>query len=117
MVRSGASITVVGTGSWGTTLALALATQGRATMLLTRTPGEAEQLRAANEHSRVAPGVIFPAALRIESDPAIALHKCEVVLLAVPSQTMRANAEQIKPHLPSHSVILSCAKGFERGTL
>lgn len=117
MMHSRASITVVGTGSWGTTLALVLATHGRAATLLARTAAEMEALRAANEHTRIAPGVPFPPALHVEGDPAIALHDCQVLLLAVPSQTMRANVEQIKQHIPSNTVILSCAKGFERGTL
>ncbi len=117
MSHARAAVTVVGTGSWGTTLAIALARHGRATTLLARTAEEAALLRAANAHPRVAPGVAFPAALRVESDPALALQDSQVVLLAVPSQTMRANTEQIRRHLPPNTVILSCAKGFERGTL
>ncbi len=117
MSQAPASITVVGTGSWGTTLAIALARHGRPTTLLARSDAEAETLRAANEHSRYAPGVSFPAQLRIVGQPQAALEGCRVVLLAVPSQTMRANAELLKPHLALNTILLSCAKGFERGSL
>jgi glycerol-3-phosphate dehydrogenase (NAD(P)+) len=37
--------------------------------------------------------------------------------MAVPSQTMRANGEQLRPFISSDTILLSCAKGFERGTL
>lgn len=111
------ALTVVGTGSWGTTLALLEARHGRQTTLLARTPAEADALRAAGEHTRVAPGHRFPACLRITADPAEALAGCAVVLLAVPSQTMRANAERLRPYLHPETIVVSCAKGLERGSL
>jgi glycerol-3-phosphate dehydrogenase (NAD(P)+) len=111
------SIVVVGTGSWGTTLALMLARHDRPTTLLTRTVDEADTLRAAGEHARYAPGVPFPSALTITGDLAEALRGCRVLLLAVPSQTMRANVERLRAFVPQNTILLSCAKGFERGSL
>ena len=111
-----APIAVVGTGSWGTTLAIALARNGRPVTLLARTEAEAAALRAAGEHHRYAPGVSFPPALQVAGSPA-ALGGSAVILLAVPSQTMRANATQLKPYIAPEAIVLSCAKGFERGTL
>lgn len=110
------AIAVVGTGSWGTTLAIALARHSREVTLLARSPAEAEVLRVANQHVRYAPGVPFPPALQLTGDPA-ALAASQVVLMAVPSQTMRANAATLAPHLAPDAIVLSCAKGFERGTL
>lgn len=110
-------IVVVGSGSWGTTLAITLARHGRAVTLLTRSPQESAALRAAGEHTRYAPGVPFPPTLTIEHNAADALRSCHVLLLAVPSQTMRTNITALAPHVPLQTVILSCAKGFERGTL
>lgn len=117
MNQSSTPITVVGTGSWGTTLAIMLARQGRPTSLLARTADEAEALGSAGEHTRYAPGVRFPTALSITADPNLALQNCQVLLLAVPSQTMRANSMQLKPYLAAETIVLSCAKGFERGSL
>jgi glycerol-3-phosphate dehydrogenase (NAD(P)+) len=111
------SITVVGTGSWGTTLAISLARAGRRTTLLARSPEEAAALRAAGQHERFAPGVPFPLSLAIEGDPEAALRDCRVLLMAVPSQTMRANSAALKPYLPPDAIVLSCAKGFEQGSL
>lgn len=117
MAATGAEIVVVGTGSWGTTLAITLARHGRATTLLSRSPAETAALRAAGEHARYAPGVPFPPALTIDHRTGEAFASCRVVLLAVPSQSMRSNMEAIAPHVPHDAVLLSCAKGFERGTL
>lgn len=117
MPESSPSITVVGTGSWGTTLAIMLARHGRRTVLLARSEAEAEALRSAGEHARYAPGVPFPPGLAITAAPAEALGQCQLLLLAVPSQTMRANIEQLKAQVPPAAAVLSCAKGFERGTL
>lgn len=117
MNSSPTPITVVGTGSWGTTLAILLARHGRPTTLLARTADEAELLLRAGEHTRYAPGVRFPEQLAITAAPDQALQNCQVLLMAVPSQTMRSNIAQIKPYLPTETIVLSCAKGFERGSL
>jgi glycerol-3-phosphate dehydrogenase (NAD(P)+) len=117
MGTPGEQIVVVGTGSWGTTLAITLARSRRAVTLLTRSLQETEALRTAGEHRRFAPGITFPQALVIDNNAEKALQHCELLLLAVPSQTMRANVEAIKAYLPPAAVVLSCAKGFERGTL
>jgi glycerol-3-phosphate dehydrogenase (NAD(P)+) len=112
-----AEIAVVGAGSWGTTLAIMLARHGRQVVLLARNANEVETLRSAGENSRYAPGVPFPTNLLIEHQPDVALQSCKVILFVVPSQTMRANAEQLQADVPPESVLLSCAKGFEHGTL
>jgi glycerol-3-phosphate dehydrogenase (NAD(P)+) len=109
-------VAIVGTGSWGTTLAIMLARHSQPTLLLARTPEEAAALREAGEHSRFAPGVSFPAGLEIAGSPD-ALRSARVILLAVPSQTMRANVERIAPCVAPATILLSCAKGFERGSL
>ena len=110
-------IAVIGSGSWGTTLACMLARSGRATTLLVRSEDEASSLRSAGENVRYLPGVRFPLQLAISGDRARALRNAQVILLAVPSQTMRANAAAIEPHVSTDAVVLSCAKGLEQGTL
>jgi len=117
MTMANGQIVVVGTGSWGTTLAITLARHQRAVTLLTRSGAETAALHAAGQHTRYAPGVPFPPTLTIDDHVEAALPPCRIVLLAVPSQTMRANVAMIAPHVPHDAVILSCAKGFERGTL
>jgi glycerol-3-phosphate dehydrogenase (NAD(P)+) len=111
-------VTVVGTGSWGTTLAILAARQGRATYLLARTEEEAATLRDAGQNARFMPGVPFPTGLTVTADPAEALHACEMLLMVVPSQTMRANIRSLKPLVEKAvPIVVSASKGLELKTL
>jgi len=94
-------VTVLGTGSWGTTLAILCARQGARVTLLTRDAGEAAQLRADGENRRFLPGHPFPPNLRVAHQSAEGLVDCQVFLFVVPSQTMRANVERVTARLRS----------------
>ncbi len=109
-------ITVVGTGNWGTTLAIALARGGKKVALLARNPAEAATLRAAGENTRFLPGHAFPAALELLADQERAT-RTQVLLLVTPSRTIRRNAEQLAPFIAADTIVLSCAKGIEAGSL
>ena len=117
MGQRGSQIAVVGSGSWGTTLAYLFARMGRRTAMLVRTPEEADHLHARGEHERAAPGIPIPPQLLITANPHEALQNAEVVLLAVPSQRMRENVRMIRLALPPNAIVLSCAKGIEQQTL
>ncbi len=109
-------IAVVGTGSWGTTLAIVLARGGLDTVLLARSEEVAQELRMARENRRFLPGVSFPAGLAVTAVPAEALAGRQVVLLVVPAQRMRENVASLRAHLPADAVVVSGAKGLELET-
>jgi glycerol-3-phosphate dehydrogenase (NAD(P)+) len=107
---------VVGATSWGTTLAVILARNGRTVTLLTRSGAETAALRAAGENSRFLPGVPLPPNLRLVDDPEAALAGAGLVVLAVPSQTMRDNLRRIATWIPPEAALVSASKGLERGS-
>ncbi len=110
-------VTVVGTGSWGTVLAILAARQGLSTTLLARTDEEAAILAHAGENQRFVPGYTFPPNVTITADPARALEDCDMLFMVVPSQTMRTNIRRLKPYLGArHPIVVSAAKGLEVGT-
>lgn len=109
-------IAVVGTGSWGTTLAVLMARAGHHTSLWARTPEEAETLRSSRENRRFLPGVILPDALTITSSLEEALNPCDILLLVVPAQRMRENVGWVRPFLQAGTIVLSAAKGLEKET-
>ena len=111
--RIGDMIAVVGTGTWGTTLAVQLAQAGRTVRWLARTAGEAAQLQESGENSRFLPGLPIPAAVRITSDPVAALTGSEIVLLVVPSEAMRQNLRWIAAGIGEESIVVSATKGLE----
>ena len=109
------SAVVVGATAWGTTLAVHLARNGQPTTLLARTPEEADALRSARSNERRLPGVMFPANLTVESDPA-ALAGAGLVVFVVPSRTLEANAAALAAYVPPEATLLSAVKGIEAAT-
>lgn len=110
-------IAVIGSGSWGTTLAILTARAGRETWLWARTAEEAETLNLRRENSRFLPGVPFPDTLQVSADAAEVLENAAVVLLVSTAQRMRDNIRQLRDLFPPDAILLSCAKGLELGTL
>ncbi|MEO8287521.1 MAG: NAD(P)H-dependent glycerol-3-phosphate dehydrogenase [Chloroflexota bacterium] len=110
-------VVVVGTGSWGTTLAVLSARQGLATYLLTRTEEEATAFIEDGENRRFLPGYAFPPLLYPTADAEKALAGCDMLLMVVPSQTMRSNIRTLKPFLKGAPIVVSASKGLELGTL
>lgn len=117
MSQSKKKIAIIGSGSWGTTLAVLLASGEQEVWLWTRHEDEAKKLRAEGENARFLPGVPFPEGLRVSSDAAEVLHEATLVLLVAPAQKMRANVRRLRPLIPSEAILLSCAKGVELSTL
>ncbi|MSQ29302.1 MAG: NAD(P)-dependent glycerol-3-phosphate dehydrogenase [Dehalococcoidia bacterium] len=106
---------MVGATAWGTTLAVLLARNGLPVTLLARSAEEAAPLNADREHARRLPGVGFPPSLVVSGDP-LALQQADLVCLAVPAQSMRANLAVVTPHLAPGATLLSASKGIEIAT-
>ena len=106
-------IGIVGTTSWGTTLAIILARRGVEVRLLARTEQEANSLRSAGENRRFVPGVAFPATVSTTHSAAEALGDANLAILAVPSASFRANARNIAGYLGRGTVVISATKGLE----
>ena len=104
---------VIGATTWGTTLALVLAGEGRRVALLAQTPDESARLESARENARFLPGATFPPSLRVTSDAADALTGVGLAVIAVPSHRMRENARRIRGHLDAGAVVVSASKGLE----
>lgn len=106
-------VAVIGTGTWGTTLAILLAHKGLPATLWCRDEEEAAQLRRDGENRARLPGVALPPQLTATASLMESVAACTTLLLVVPAQTMRANLRLVREHLPLDAVILSCAKGIE----
>jgi len=106
-------ITIIGTGSWGTTLAVVLARRGLAVTLWARREEEAEELRTRRENAVFLPGVTLPPNLAITASLEEALSRCEFLFLVVPAQRMRENVRRLREHLREGTVLVSATKGLE----
>ncbi|HEY8169277.1 MAG TPA: NAD(P)H-dependent glycerol-3-phosphate dehydrogenase [Candidatus Limnocylindrales bacterium] len=110
------NVAVVGAGAWGTTLALQLARTGPVTLLV-RDVAAATALTDAHENVRHLPGVRLPVEVEASADPADLVDADRLVIVAVPSSGVRSTAERIGAHLHPATVVVSVAKGLERGSL
>jgi len=107
---------VLGAGSWGTAFAMVLADAGSDVTLLARRPDLADRIARTRENADYLPGVELSDAIACTSDAATALRGAEIVVMAVPSQTLRANLVAWTPFLPRSALLVSLMKGIELGT-
>jgi len=110
-------LTVLGGGSWGTALALALCSRFASLRMWVRDTTLWAEMNRLHENRKYLPGFSLPHHLYATSDLPAALDNADFVLAAVPSQFLRNVIRQTRPHLPSHSVLVSATKGLEQGTL
>ncbi|WP_460965293.1 NAD(P)H-dependent glycerol-3-phosphate dehydrogenase [Pedococcus soli] len=106
---------VFGTGSWGTAYAAVLADGGTPVTMWGRRQEMVDQINAGSNEDYL-PGIALPDGIRATADPLEAAADADVVVLAVPSQTLRANLAEWAHALPAGAAIVSLMKGVELGT-
>lgn len=109
-------IAVIGTGGWGTALAVLLHGNGHNVTLWGRLPEEVDPILAARENKAFLPGVKIPREILVTLDAKAALRDAELVVLAVPSHGMRPICRQLREFLPLQAPLVSVAKGIENET-
>jgi glycerol-3-phosphate dehydrogenase (NAD(P)+) len=107
---------VLGTGSWGTAYAAVLAHAGTQTTLWARRAELAEAICRDHENADYLPGIALPDELRATHDPEEAMAGADLVVLAIPSQTLRDNLTDWAPYIPIGALLVSLMKGVELGT-
>ncbi len=106
-------IAVIGSGSWGTTLAAQVTEVGHRASLWVHDRAVSDDMSQRRENVRFLPGVSLPDQLEITADPAAALDGAEVVVLAVPMRSIGENLEAIGPYLPESAVLIGGTKGLD----
>ncbi|MEW6053857.1 MAG: NAD(P)H-dependent glycerol-3-phosphate dehydrogenase [Nitrospirota bacterium] len=110
-------ISVIGAGSWGTTLAYLLADKGYEVTLWAHDTGLADEINATRVNSLYLPDFRLPDEIRAVSNLKDALNKSRYIINAVPAQYTRAVFREAVQNIGKESVIISVSKGIERGTL
>jgi glycerol-3-phosphate dehydrogenase (NAD(P)+) len=110
-------IGVIGSGSWGTALAVHLARTGHDVRLWARDAALAAAMANTRENGVYLPGIALPESLTPTADMAAALDGAQFVVIAAPSHGVRAVAKAAAPHLPRGCSLVSATKGIEEGTL
>lgn len=108
------NIAVVGSGSWGTAIAVLLNNNGHAVTLWSYTEEESAVIRENRENPRL-PGIKIPMTINCTSD-CECISNNKVVVLAPPSYAMRSVAHTVAPYIDADSIIVSLTKGIEPDT-
>jgi glycerol-3-phosphate dehydrogenase (NAD(P)+) len=106
----------MGAGSWGTVFGQVLCDAGTPAVLCCRRPELARAISERQENPDYLPGIALTPALRAVADPAQALDGADLVVLAVPAQSLRDNLRQWAPRIPDGAPFVSLIKGIEVGT-
>lgn len=112
------TIAVMGSGSWGSAFAQILAdnSQNHTVRIWGRNPDVISEINAFHTNSKFHPGLMLPEKITATTNPAVALASADVVILAVPAQTLRENLKSWGNLIPKNAIVVSLLKGFERGT-
>ena len=111
------NICILGSGSWGTALAILLANNGHDVTLWSALKDEVEMLSVHREHKDRLPGVILPDNISITADLEEACKDKELIVFSVASPYVRQTAKQASSYIPDQQMIVNVAKGIEDETL
>ncbi|ORF46948.1 NAD(P)H-dependent glycerol-3-phosphate dehydrogenase [Gilliamella apicola] len=115
-MKKNAAVTVIGAGSYGTSLAILLARNGHSTLLWGHNPDKMTVLQHDRQNRQFLPDIPFPDLLQIESNLQTAVLAAPILLIVVPSHAFASILTQIKPFLRQDSKIVWATKGLEVNT-
>jgi glycerol-3-phosphate dehydrogenase (NAD(P)+) len=107
---------VFGTGSWGTAFSMVLTDAGTDVTMWGYEDEVCHLINRTHENPIYHPGIRLADTLRATPDPQEALDGAEMVVLAVPAQTLRGNLEAWESLFPPNAIVVSLMKGIELGT-
>ena len=105
---------VVGSGAWGTALAIRLCKNGHDVTMWTFEKDMIPQMEATRRNHRL-PSAVLPEGLKISSDYAC-VSGCKLVVMASPSFPARSVGKAVAPYIDEDAVVVSVTKGLEDGT-
>ena len=109
--------TVLGAGSWGTTLAILLAGKGLTVRLWCYDAVQAGEMMAKRENQTFLPGPLIPEQVEIHSELEAALSGAGIIIVVVPSQFVESVLEKCAGFIDNKATIVSASKGIEVKTL
>jgi len=111
-----AVISIIGAGSWGTSLSVLLHKNGHDVRVWSLFQEEVDMLNNEREHKRNLPGVKIPDAVRFTTDIEECLKGHDYIVLVVPSQVVRETCRLFAPYVFKNDIVVICSKGLEENT-
>lgn len=111
------NIAVIGTGSWGTALALVLYENGHQVRCWTNSEEQVKDINKTGQNSDYLPDISFPRTIKVTTDLNEASKNAEIIVNAIPSQVTRKVINELKPLVSSLNPIwVTVSKGIENNT-
>jgi glycerol-3-phosphate dehydrogenase (NAD(P)+) len=111
------SIALFGAGSWGTALAVHLASAGRDVILWARRSEAVDEIRRTSHNPTYLPELLIPSSVTLTTDLEVAAQGADLWGIAVPSQNVRKRAEALRPYAGEEVTAVALSKGIENDTL
>ena len=113
------SVTVLGSGTWGTALTILLANKGIKVVLWSKIESEIKALEADRKNIKNLPGAVLPDSVELTLDEKYAVNGSnpELIVFAVASPYVRDTAKLVAPYIKDDQLIVNVAKGIEEKTL
>lgn len=109
-------VAVMGAGSWGSVFSMILSDAKCDVTLWARSSAVADDINSTHINHAYQPDLVLPANVVATANPDQALADADLVVLAMPAQTLRSNLTSWSNSIPSQAVIVSLMKGVELGT-
>ena len=110
-------IGMIGGGSWGTALAILLSKSGHSVDIWLRDKGQIEDICYTRENVKYLPGVVIPTNISITNDLESVIFDKDILVLSVPSHSIRENLMTGKKYIKPNQIIVNVAKGIENASL
>jgi glycerol-3-phosphate dehydrogenase (NAD(P)+) len=109
-------IVILGSGAWGTAIALSLSRRGGHHITLwSHNEDEARQIAGARENTLFLPGFPLPPDIAVTANEA-AVAEAEIVVSVIPSEFLRPTLARLRPHMHADQIVVSATKGVENRT-
>jgi glycerol-3-phosphate dehydrogenase (NAD(P)+) len=109
-------ICILGSGAWGTALALSFARNGHEVALWSHSTHVSQLIREKHENTAYLPGFAIPSSIRSTADAPSALDGAEIVVSTMPSEHVRAIYTALAPLMKPQQILVSATKGIEDDT-
>ncbi len=109
-------VAVMGGGSFGTAMGMIATDAGGEVVIWAREPAVAESVNTKHVNEMYHPGLELPPELTVTNDPGEALRGAQVVILAIPAQTLRENLTDWKGLIEPTAILVTLMKGIEATT-
>lgn len=106
----------MGAGSWGSVFSMILSDAGCDVSLWARSSAVADDINTSHINHAYFPDLVLPKNVVATTNADQALTDADLVVLAMPAQTLRGNLSNWSNSIPSEAVLVSLMKGVELGT-